>query len=182
MNLLHLFFNLLEPKGKTNWLSIAFHRWNYERKKIENADYIKNNKIPSVYFEVHGAGNIRISEYNKASTADVFGFSFGVEWGNNGYIGGVLGEKEAKRLAEFIISKYSKYNKVNVINSFKSNSKIVEITDTELRGLIFWATTGIEKSNNGSYSSIINFIKRNSGFMTHSDKRYKNLTFGSRLK
>jgi hypothetical protein len=60
--------------------------------------------------------------------------------------------------------------------------KYVEITETELRGLIFWASYGIEKSRGGSYSSIINFIKSRSNLMHNNKKRFKNLVFGSRIK
>lgn len=70
----------------------------------------------------------------------------------------------------------------DVISRFRSDSKTVEITETELRGLIFWATAGIEKSNGGSYHSVVEFIKYNYKFMTYQKSRYKKLVFGSRLK
>lgn len=69
-----------------------------------------------------------------------------------------------------------------VISRFNSNSKVVEITETELRGLIFWAAVGIEKSRGGSYFSIVEFIKDNYKFMTHQKSKYKKLVFGSRLE
>jgi len=69
-----------------------------------------------------------------------------------------------------------------VISRFRYDSKTVEITETELRGLIFWATAGIEKSNGGSYHSVVEFIKDNYKFMTYQKSRYKKLVFGSRLK
>jgi len=72
-------------------------------------------------------------------------------------------------------------SKTAVISCFKSNSKKIEITETELRGLIFWATNGIEKSNGGSYSSIVEFIKYNANFMNYNKSKYKKLMFGTRL-
>jgi len=63
----------------------------------------------------------------------------------------------------------------------KKEVKVVEITETELRGLIFWATVGIGNSNGGSYRSIIHFIKNHSKLM-NCRMRYKNLEFGNRLK
>lgn len=68
-----------------------------------------------------------------------------------------------------------------VISRFRSDSKIVEITETELRGLIFWATAGIEKMRGGSYYSTIEFINDNYNLMSNDKKRYKKLVFGSRL-
>ena len=62
------------------------------------------------------------------------------------------------------------------------NNNKIEITKTELRGLIFWATTGIEKSNGGSYSSVVNYIRKNHKLMWDTpNSQYKDLRFGSRL-
>ena len=72
-------------------------------------------------------------------------------------------------------------DKSAVISRFRSDSKIVEITETELRGLIFWATAGIEKMRGGSYYSTIEFINDNYNLMSNDKKRYKKLVFGSRL-
>lgn len=69
-----------------------------------------------------------------------------------------------------------------VISRFKSNSKKVTITETELRGLIFWATNGIERMNGGSYYSTVEFINDNHGLMSNNKNRYKKLMFGTRLK
>jgi len=60
--------------------------------------------------------------------------------------------------------------------------KKVEITETELRGLIFWATQGIEKSRGGSYYSILDFIRGRGQIMTYNKKRYKKLEFATQLK
>ena len=73
-------------------------------------------------------------------------------------------------------------SKTAVISRFRSDSKTVEITETELRGLMFWATVGIEESRGGSYYSVVEFIKDNYNFMTHQKSKYKKLFFGSRLK
>ena len=68
-------------------------------------------------------------------------------------------------------------DKTAVISRFNPNFKVVEITETELMGLIFWATTGIEKMKGGSYYSTIEFINNNYNLMSNNKKRYKNLTF-----
>lgn len=54
-------------------------------------------------FYVPGAGKIRISIDPSYKTGDAIGFTFGVEWGRNGYTGGVLDKKEAIRLARHIL-------------------------------------------------------------------------------
>jgi|GWRWMinimDraft_6_1066014.scaffolds.fasta_scaffold02284_2 hypothetical protein len=73
-------------------------------------------------------------------------------------------------------------NKGDVISRFKSNSKKVVITETELRGLIFWASTGIEIMNGGSYYSTVEFINDNYNLMQNDKAKYKKLSFGTRLK
>lgn len=59
--------------------------------------------------------------------------------------------------------------------------KKVEITETELRGLIFWATIGIEKMRGGSYISTVEFIKNNTNLMHNDKKKYKELQFSTKL-
>jgi hypothetical protein len=66
-----------------------------ERKKYYEENY--------EYFEVPGAGKIQISKEPDSSTGGAIGFSFGVEWGSNGYAGGVIDKKEAVRLARHIL-------------------------------------------------------------------------------
>lgn len=105
MNLLHLIFNAIEPERKTTWLSQRFSRWKSERHDRRNAQYRKYTDVPSVYFEVPGAGDICMSESCHHSTGQVVGFSFGAEWGRYGFCGGVMGRDEAKRMAEFILQK-----------------------------------------------------------------------------
>jgi hypothetical protein len=78
-------------------------------------------------------------------------------------------------------SKKIKLDKTNIISNIRSNSKTIEITETELRGLIFWASNGIMKSRGGSYYSTIEFIKNNYNLMVDKN-RFKNLVFGSRLE
>jgi hypothetical protein len=73
-------------------------------------------------------------------------------------------------------------NKGGVISRFKSNSKKVVITETELRGLIFWASAGIERMNGGSYYSTVEFINDNYNLMQNDKTTYKKLSFGTRLK
>lgn len=61
------------------------------------------------------------------------------------------------------------------------NKKEVTITETELRGLIFWAAIGIEKKRGGAYSSTVDFIKNHHELMWNGSD-YKNLKFGTALK
>jgi len=105
MNLSHLIFNYINPATKVTWLSVRYHRWERSRMEKQNQDYIKNDNEPSLYFKVAGAGDICMSERCNRLTGDVLGFSFGVEWGRYGFIGGVIGIDEAKRMSEFILQK-----------------------------------------------------------------------------
>lgn len=107
MNLLHLIFDAINPDKKVTWISQRYHRWESSRMKKRNDNYRKNNFIPSLYFEVTGAGDVRMSESCHHSTGQVVGFSFGVEWGKHGFTGGVIGRDEAKKMAEFILQKCS---------------------------------------------------------------------------
>lgn len=60
-------------------------------------------EIEYIYFDVPGAGKIQLSRSTSARTGGVEGFSFGVEWGQHGYAGGVLSKDEGVRLANFIL-------------------------------------------------------------------------------
>lgn len=62
-------------------------------------------KIEYIYFDVSGAGNIKIIKEPHSLCGESCGFSFGVSWGRYGYSGGVLGRDEAKRMAEFMLAK-----------------------------------------------------------------------------
>jgi hypothetical protein len=66
-----------------------------ERKKYFEENY--------EYFDVPGAGKIQIGKEPTCSTGGAKGFTFGVEWGQHGYAGGVLDKKEAVRLARHIL-------------------------------------------------------------------------------
>jgi hypothetical protein len=55
------------------------------------------------YFDVPGAGKIRIAKDPTWTTGGAEGFAFGVEWGQHSYSGGVLDKKEAVRLARHIL-------------------------------------------------------------------------------
>lgn len=63
----------------------------------------KFNEETYEYFDVPGAGKIQIAKDPTWTTGGAKGFTFGVEWGGNGYIGGVLDKKEAVRLARHIL-------------------------------------------------------------------------------
>lgn len=67
-----------------------------------------------VYFDVQGAGKIQIGKKPGAITGNAEGFSFGVEWGSNGYIGGVLDKKEAIKLAIHILKEVNQLRDVNL--------------------------------------------------------------------
>ena len=54
-------------------------------------------------YEVVGAGKLRISKENKSRCGGKVGFSFGVEWGQHGFAGGVISNEEAVRLAKHIL-------------------------------------------------------------------------------
>ena len=72
--------------------------WNMTEEEIK-----KFNEENNEYFEVPGAGKIQISKEPTCMTGGAVGFSFGVEWGGNGYLGGVIDKKEAVRLARHIL-------------------------------------------------------------------------------
>ncbi len=54
--------------------------WNMTEEEIK-----KFNEENNEYFEVPGAGKIQISKEPTSMTGGAVGFSFGVEWGGNGY-------------------------------------------------------------------------------------------------
>lgn len=56
-----------------------------------------------VDYEVIGAGKLRISTSCTWQCGNKQGFSFGVEWGRNGYAGGVISKDDAVMLARHII-------------------------------------------------------------------------------
>ena len=56
----------------------------------------------------------RKSRSPSALTGNAEGFSFGVEWGSNGYIGGVLDKKEAIKLAIHILKEVNQLRDVNL--------------------------------------------------------------------
>lgn len=62
----------------------------------ENKDYYD-------YFDVQGAGKLKISYTSCSRTGTANGFSIGVEWGMHGFAGGVIDKKEAIRLAKHIL-------------------------------------------------------------------------------
>lgn len=69
---------------------------------------------------------------------------------------------------------------VEIISFVKSNSKMVTITLTELRNLICYATSYIEKSKPYYYKDhTLDFIRNNFHIMPSHKLRYKNLKSGS---
>jgi hypothetical protein len=76
-----------------------------EELEKKECDFTEESQIEMeyVYFTVPGAGEIRLSRSTSFRTGGVEGFSFGVEWGEHGYAGGVLSKEEGVRLANFIL-------------------------------------------------------------------------------
>lgn len=111
MNLLHWFFNKINPEGAANWLSAKYAWWYYSRKEKYNREFMANPHVPIESFDVAGAGNVCISKDPCHFTGSAYGFGFSVSWGSSLYIGGVLGLEEAKRMAEFILEKYNEQTK-----------------------------------------------------------------------
>ena len=106
--ILHFVFSLINPDMKVTWLSMQYHRWESDRQAKRNKIYKEDAKANGyVFFEVPGAGDICISESPHHSTGKVIGFGIGISWARYGYVGGVLGRDEAKRMAEFILQKCS---------------------------------------------------------------------------
>lgn len=128
MKLLHFIFNQINPNCKVTWLSMKYHRWESQRRKNRNLCF-KNDtdRYPSLYFDVPGAGEICISESCHHYTGKVAGFSFGVEWGLYGFSGGVLGRDEAKRMAEFILSKCSEVSETMEEELLRMKSECQEL-------------------------------------------------------
>ena len=56
-----------------------------------------------LYFDVIGAGKIQISKSAGWSCGGKKGFFIGVEWGRDGFCGGVISKEEAIKLAEHIL-------------------------------------------------------------------------------
>lgn len=64
-----------------------------------------------------------------------------------------------------------------------SNNEKIEITKTELRSLILWASVGVRKMRGGTYGKIVvKFIRNNYNIMPFGKKIFKYLEFGSNLK
>lgn len=63
-----------------------------------------------------------------------------------------------------------------------NDNKKVEITKTELRALLFWASVGVDNMHGGTYEGIIlRLIKKYAHIMPWTKKEYKSIEFGRRL-
>ncbi len=112
MNLLHWFFNKIDPEGKPNWLSIQFAHWWYSRRDKYNREWLKKPHCPVKTFDVAGAGILAVSQTATHGTGQTVGFGLYISWSHNGIMcGGVLGLEEANRLAIHIMEQYSKQTK-----------------------------------------------------------------------
>jgi hypothetical protein len=105
MKLLHFIFEKINPSNKVTWLSVQYHKWEYERRDRRISNFRKNINFPINYYNIAGAGDICVSQNCDHVTGKVVGFSFGVEWSNHPFHGGVLGRDEAEKLAKFILLK-----------------------------------------------------------------------------
>lgn len=73
--------------------------------EIKKKLYKSINKDKEEFFCVEGAGEIALSKSTGHGCGVAAGFGFGVSWGQFGFTGGVIGLREAKRMAEFILQK-----------------------------------------------------------------------------
>lgn len=72
-------------------------------------------------------------------------------------------------------------DQVKIFSFIRSNSKMVKITLTELRNLIFYATLYLESSKpKYCKDNTFDFIRNNSHLMPMNKMRYKKLERGSR--
>jgi hypothetical protein len=97
----------LFPKREIDILS-NLETFKKERQSKLIADikkYLSHNPDDQIFL-VPGAGAIAVSGFGH-STGGAYGFGIGVSWGQHGFVGGVIGMTEARRLAEYIIEKCS---------------------------------------------------------------------------
>jgi hypothetical protein len=102
MKILHLFFSLIMPDHKVTWLSAQFSMWRNEKRRqllLRQEAHMKDD----ILFNCPGAGKLAISKHADHGTGENHGFGIGVSWGNSGYVGGVIGREEAKRLANHLL-------------------------------------------------------------------------------
>lgn len=106
MNILHYFFRKITPICERNWLSERYAKWYYKfMNELTEEQRMYSFRKDNEYFEVKGAGDIRISQSVEDKCDTAVGFSFDVEWGRNGFVGGVIDKIEAKRMAEYILNR-----------------------------------------------------------------------------
>ena len=154
MGLFHVIFNIINPRYSTNWLSIKYNTWLSTRQKMENIQFRQNLSEPRIFFNVGGAGDICISESLNHKTANSYGFSFSVEWGRYGFIGGVIDKDEAKRMAEFILSNLNIDNRkpLEVLNNSSDPLGILEkLYRDENPSKVLYLKAVSEKPEDGKY-------------------------------
>ena len=112
MKLLHYFFNIIWPNNSkgNNWLSIHFSKWFFERRRkqyreFENWVKPEDSDNYHVFFGGDIGQGIAISESFNWNGANRIGFSVALDYGIWGYTHTVLGRREAKRMAEFILQR-----------------------------------------------------------------------------
>lgn len=72
------------------------------KRLFKKKDNWKMKNTSGRLYEVAGAGHITITGFPHLCGGRA-GFGFGVSWGEYGYIGGVLGMEEARRLANDLL-------------------------------------------------------------------------------
>ena len=84
-------------------MDFSFRVYIFGETKTEIMDIIKTEFSKELEFEIIGAGSLRISESNKCKCGGKEGFYFGVSWTESPFIGGVISNDEAIKLAEHIL-------------------------------------------------------------------------------
>lgn len=105
MILLHWIFAAITGKNKRTLLSIAFNRWqSNERKRMILLQ--KSNRQSHSYSHIKtSSGDIRISNDHNYGSGNINGFDFSVEWGEFGFLGGILSEEDSLKLASHILTR-----------------------------------------------------------------------------
>lgn len=128
--ILNFIFEQISPDYKVTWLSRQFSRFEKKRRKSKNEIHRRCLEKDSLFFDVKGAGDIAISESCFHCCGGVVGFAFSVEWGQYGFVGGVIGRDEAKRMAEFILQKCSETTETMEESRIRINSEFEKYLDS----------------------------------------------------
>lgn len=98
-------FDFILGRKKPNWFSRSLNRYSGNIQTVKNETHKNILRDQSYHFyDCPGAGLLAIGDLPQASCGGKEGFSISAEWGEYGYIGGVLPKEEAKKLADHIYS------------------------------------------------------------------------------